>query len=205
MKKSQPLPLKVPAIVIFYFLAAYCGGLILRNNSEFLDVLSKLPTLLLLFGNACFVLAGVPLSALGDLLLLRQWGLSYLVFWPLFVGLASCLQVMLFRSRTSLLWVQVRNQRWRSGRVEAWLGGSSATLIVLAIRSIPIMPFLAGSYVIANLSSITIRKVLLLSIVGSYLYYGYFGGGYFLGFTSAASHPSRPPFSGLEAHSVPSG
>lgn len=198
------MPLKAPAIVFAYFFAAYLGGLFLKNNSAFLQVLARLPAFLLLFGNTLFVLGGIPLSALGDLLLLRKLGAGYLLFWPLFVGLASCLQVILFRSRPSLLWSKIQHRSRHSARLEGWLRGTSATLIVLVIRSIPIMPFLAGSYVIANLSRINIRRVLILSIAGSYLYYLYFGGGYFLGFSSELPSPSISPDVFMPSDSVPS-
>ena len=54
-------------------------------------------------------------------------------------------------------------------------------VIVLLIRSVPIMPFVLGSFVIALMTSVGARAIMLLSIIGSYVYYAYFAAGYLLG------------------------
>jgi hypothetical protein len=58
---------------------------------------------------------------------------------------------------------------------------------VLLIRAVPLMPFMLGSFVIAMLSGVSKTTIVGFSILGCYLYYAYFGAGFFFGSTSFGS------------------
>jgi len=169
-------------IVAAYFLIAMIGGWLLKSHPLVTDGFSRLPTSSLLLFNSFFVLSGIPLSAVGDLLLLKQIGVLYIVFWPIFVGFASFAQIYFFRSSFCRTWASPLR-----ARLEASLQKKSLPelprngVIVLLIRSVPIMPFMLGSFVIALTTSIGARAIMLQSIIGSYIYYAYFTAGYLLG------------------------
>jgi hypothetical protein len=181
MKNQRTNANKALIIVGLYFLAALIGGWILKRNMVLGAALAKLPVNLLLLVNATFVFSGVPLSAVGDLLLLKKLGISYLYFWPLLVAIASCSQIYFFRSPVCRSWVLplIESLEKRSQLVS--LGKKRQSFLVLLIRSVPLMPFVLGSFVIAMLPQVSHRSIIIFSIIGCYLYYAYFGAGYLLG------------------------
>lgn len=167
--------------ILAYFALAICGGWFLRGQPAIAEWLGRMPTPVLLSSQALLFCTGIPLSAVGDLLLLKRMGLSYLLVWPTFVGLVSGLQVSFFRSRLLLPWstpLAARLKRHQQGWPQRSRHGAA---LVLFIRSAPVLPFLAGSLVIALLRDVSLRWVLLLSVIGAYIYYGYFGLGFLLG------------------------
>jgi hypothetical protein len=88
---------KALSLVVAYFMAALVGGWLLKRNMFFVMILAKLPVLVLLLLNMIFVLLGIPLSAVSDLMLLEKLGIAYLLAWPFFVAVASCAQIFFFR------------------------------------------------------------------------------------------------------------
>ena len=182
MRLSRLRPVSPYFMVVTYFVIAMLGGWLLKSHPVVSDWLARLPTSSLLVFNSFFVLSGIPLSAVADLLLLEKIGVSYIVFWPIFVGLASFAQIYFFRSSFCHTWASPLR-----ARLEASLQKKSLPklprngVIVLLIRSVPIMPFVLGSFVIALMTSVGARAIMLLSIIGSYVYYAYFSAGYLLG------------------------
>jgi hypothetical protein len=182
VKSSRLRPVSPYLIVAAYFVIAMLGGWLLKSNLFVNDGLARLPTSSLLIFNSFFVLSGIPLSAVGDLLLLKQIGVLYIVFWPIFVGFASFAQIYFFRSHFCRAWASPLRVRLEASLQKKSLPKLPRNgVIVLLIRSVPIMPFMLGSFVIALTTSVGARAIMLLSIIGSYIYYAYFAAGYLLG------------------------
>lgn len=180
--RIRSLPLNRAGVAIAaYFLLALLGGWFLRGQPVLIQRLHGLPMGILLLFQAVLFCTGVPLSALGDLLLLERLGPGYLLIWPFFVGLVSGLQVVFFRSSLLHAWSLPLAERLQR-RQPGWPRRTRhAAALVLFIRSTPVLPFLAGSLVIAMLRHVGLGRVTFLSIVGSYIYYGYFALGFVLG------------------------
>jgi len=182
MSSQPPASLSKAGIgIAAYFVFAICGGWFLRAHPALVHRLNSLPTGALLSVQAVLFCTGIPLSALGDLLLLKRIGVAYLLLWPSFVGLVSGVQVYFFRSRLLRHWSVPMAERLMR-RHQGWPRRSRhAAALVLFIRSAPVLPFLVGSLVISMLRDVRLRWVVLLSILGSYLYYSYFALGFLLG------------------------
>lgn len=172
------------SLVLAYFFLALVGGWILKRNIVFTTALGKLPTLSLLVLNGLFVFTGVPISAVGDLFLLNRIGVSYLYFWPFFVAIASCIQIYFFRSASSRSWASTLTERLQRRSNTVIQGTMRQSLLVLLIRAVPLMPFMVGSFVIAMLPRVSSKTIISFSILGCYLYYAYFGAGFFFGSSS---------------------
>jgi hypothetical protein len=169
------------SLVLAYFMAALVGGWLLKLNVFFVMTLAKLPVLVLLLLNMIFVLSGVPLSAVGDLMLLEKLGVAYLLTWPFFVAMASCAQIFFFRSPYFHTWSSpIANHLQRRYKFIMQQQARQA-LFILLIRSVPLMPFMLGSLVIATLPSVSKSTIIGLSLLGIYIYYAYFGAGFFFG------------------------
>lgn len=172
---------KALSLVVAYFMAALVGGWLLKRNMFFVMILAKLPVLVLLLLNMIFVLLGIPLSAVGDLMLLEKLGIAYLLAWPFFVAVASCAQIFFFRSPYCCTWSSpIADYLQRRYKLVKQRQARQA-LFVLLIRSVPLMPFMLGSFVIATLPSISRSTIIGLSFLGVYIYYAYFGAGFFFG------------------------
>ena len=168
-------------LVVTYFTAALIGGWLLKRNIFFVMTLAKLPVLLLLLVNMIFVLSGIPLSAVGDLMLLEKLGIAYLLGWPFFVAMASCAQIFFFRSSFCRSWASPIANHLQNRYKFILKRNTGQAFFILLIRSIPLMPFMLGSFVIATLPSVSRSTIVSLSVLGCYLYYAYFGAGFFLG------------------------
>lgn len=172
------------SLVAVYFMVALLGGWILKRHLFLTLALAKLPVLLLLVVNMIFVLSGIPLTAVGDLLLLQKVGLPYLFYWPFFVAIASFAQIYFFRSPFFKSWASPFADRLRHRSKMVMNRSSGQAFFVLLIRAVPLMPFMLGSFVIAMLSGVSKARIFGFSILGCYLYYAYFGAGFYFGSTS---------------------
>lgn len=175
------------SLVLAYFMAALLGGWMLKRQLFITTALTKLPALMLLLLNGVLMLAGVPLSAVGDLLLLKKLGISYLYYWPFFVAIASCAQICFFRSRLCRAWAVPLTQRLQPRSASIIRGKTRQSLFVLLIRAVPLMPFMLGSIMIAMLPGLSAKTIIVFSMLGCYLYYGYFGAGFILGSSAFGS------------------
>jgi len=169
------------SLVVAYFMAALVGGWFLKRSVFLAMVLAKLPVLLLVLLNMIFVLSGIPFSAVVDLMLLERLGSVYLLTWPFFVAMASCVQIFFFRSTWCRSWSSPIAEHLRNRYKVIVHRKTGQAFIVLLIRSVPLMPFILGSFVIATLPSISRSTIIGLSVLGCYLYYAYFGAGFFFG------------------------
>ena len=182
MKGSFLRPSGVLCLIAAYFAVALISGWFLRSQPAITTALARLPVSFLLLMNSLFVFFGVPLSAVGDLLLLKRLGVHYLFFWPLVVGAASCFQIFFFRSSlcSSSPPALIARLGAESRRILLSRKSRNAALVLL-IRSVPVMPFMLGSFVISLMPEVSAKTIVSFSVLGSYLYYAYFGAGFFLG------------------------
>ena len=187
MKSSAVKAGRAFSLVATYFTAALIGGWLLKRNIVLATTLAKLPALLLILMNMIFVFSGIPLSAVVDLLLLRQVGIGYVFFWPFVVAMASCAQIFFFRSPYCRTWSLPLSQRLQRRSKVVMAGKSGQAFFVLLIRAVPLMPFMLGSFIIAMLPSVSNAKILIFSILGCYLYYAYFAAGFFFGASAFGS------------------
>jgi hypothetical protein len=180
MSVSRGQRIRMATIIPIFILLALIGGHFLKCHPLFAAYLRRLPLFSLVVANGFFVFSGLPLSIVGDLLLLNKIGLKFIVIWPAFVGLASCLQIYFFRNAYSFTNNISFFQRLRAKAEKASLPRiTKPGFLVLFIRSVPVLPFMVGSFIISLLPGLSCRSVILGSVFGSYFYYIYFAAGYY--------------------------
>lgn len=162
--------------LILYFLVAYLGGLAIRSIGPIASILENITPSFLLALNALSLFAGLPLSILFDLLLFRVYGAFYLAFWPIVVALVTGVHVGLLRifGERHALKVLMMDHDMIGKKLKGlstFLGsGLNSVILILFVRAVPVLPFVAGSIAIAALPT-RLRCVFLASLAGSYLYY----------------------------------
>ena len=176
---------KAVGIALAYFVVAIFCGWFLKNQSNINEILNKLPLSLLLMTNAVLVFAGIPLSGVCDVLMLSRIGISYLIYWPFIVAAASLTQVYFFRSSLFRFISEPLTKRMQNSSRFQLPGKNGQTAFVFLIRAVPLMPFLLGSLAISMLPDVSKTRIAVISIIGCYVYYGYFGAGFMFGLHSS--------------------
>lgn len=172
---------KALIIAVAYFSAAIICGWFLKQQGGLNGILNGLPASLLLLANMALVFTGIPLSGICDLLMLSKLGISYLIYWPFIVAVASLAQVFFFRSPLLRFLSEPIGNRLRHSSRLRLPGKNGQTMFVLIIRAVPLMPFLMGSFAIAMLPDVSKTRIAVFSALGCYVYYAYFGAGFLLG------------------------
>ena len=158
--------------VLFVYLGIYFLALIFRYSYDFDTLLNNVQYKYLILMNVISISLGLPLSIIFDIILIKLFGLYYvLIFSPVltFLGL---FQVLILRRinfdfsrsifflknpKTNMLYNFFEKIKFR-------------TLYILIIRTFPILPFFLGSYYISR-SKLKKISILLNSFLGSFLYY----------------------------------
>ena len=114
----------------------------------------------------------LPLSIIFDLLLIKFFGLKYIMFFAPIITTLGVVQIMIFRKTNfrfskNILFIQnIRNHRIN----HFFANITFKPIFILIIRSFPILPFSLGSYFIAS-SKINKRLIIVYSLIGGYFYY----------------------------------
>ncbi len=183
-----PIKRNVFFYVLLYFFLAYVFGLILRSFSPVSILLSKLSPPFLLLANIISLILGLPFSLFFDFSLFYLYGLQYLIFWPCLVSLISTFQVFLFRAVGEgrfFKGIWLKDNLMLRGKISKipWINAQhvNSSLVILFVRSVPILPFAVASLFIAGLPN-RLGGVFCLSFIGSLVYYIFIFWGFKLGF-----------------------
>ena len=158
-------------IFIIYF-GIYLSAFFLRLNYDFESLLINVEYKILVLINIISILLGLPLSIVLDFLLIKLFGLFYILLFAPIQTFLSLIQVVFFRkanldfSKNSFLIKKFRNKKIYN----KFENIAIKPIYIFLIRAFPILPFLLGSYFIA--ASPNNKKVILIySLIGAYFYY----------------------------------
>ena len=158
--------------VLFIYLGAYFVALIFRYNYDLESLLNNFQYKYLILMNVISISLGLPLSIIFDVILIRLFGLNYVIFFSPFLTFLGLLQVLILRkinfkfSRNILF---LKNPE-KNNLYKFLEKVSYKPVNILLIRTFPILPFFLGSYFIA--SSKNNRSIILInSLLGSFFYY----------------------------------
>ena len=158
--------------VLFIYLGVYFLALIFRYNNDIESLLNNVHYKYLIFLNIISISLGLPLTIIFDLILIKFYGLFYILFFSpvlTFLGLA---QVFILRkinfkfSRGILILKNPKNTYFYKFFEKVNFNSS----YILILRTFPILPFLIGSYFIASSKSKK-RIIFINSFLGSCFYY----------------------------------
>ena len=170
-RKNLNLESTIFKIFIFYIII-YLFALFLRYNNGFENFIIDIEYRYLALINIISIFLGLPLSIVFDIILIKFFGLKYIVFFAPILTILGIAQITLLRktnlsfSKNVSLIKNIKNHRLK----HIFENINFKPIFILIIRTFPILPFSLGSYFIA-ISDINKRLIILYSLFGAYFYY----------------------------------
>ena len=148
--------------IFFLYLIIYLLAIFLRQSNILDNLLVLIEFKYLIFLNIISIFLGLPLSILFDVLLLKFFGIIYVLFFSPVSALLGLIQIIFFRKTNIKLSKKFfLNKIKKNNQISNLI--KNFTLqpkFVFLIRAFPIFPFCLGSLFIAS-SEIKKRKILL--------------------------------------------
>ena len=167
-KNLNPTILK---ILIFY-LAIYLFALFLKYSNTLENLIIDIEYRYLALINIISIFLGLPLSILFDFILIKFFGLNYIVVFAPILTTLGFLQIILLRKTNIIFSKNIpfikSNNNHRLKHIFDNI--TFKPIFILIIRTFPILPFSLGSYFIAS-SKINKRWIIAYSLIGAYFYY----------------------------------
>ena len=158
--------------VFITYLLVYFLAFIFKYNYDIESLVNNIQYKYLIALNMISIFLGLPLSIIFDFILLKLFGLYYVLFFSPALTILSLIQVLILRKikfkfsgnilvlinpKKNYLYKFFKNVTFRS-------------FYILIIRSFPIIPHVLGSYIIAS-SKVKKKVILINTFLGSFLYY----------------------------------
>ena len=158
--------------VLFIYLGVYFFALIFRYNYDIESLLNNVHYKYLILLNIVSISLGLPLSIVFDFILIKFFGLYYVLFFSPVLTILGIVQVLILRrinfkiSKSILFLKNPRNKNLYKFFEKV----TFKSLYILILRTFPILPFFLGSYIIASSQSKK-RIIFINSFFGSCFYY----------------------------------
>jgi len=158
--------------VFFIYLIVYLLAVILRYNYDFEFLLNNIQYKYLIVLNLISIFLGLPLSIIFDFMLIKLFGLNYILFSSTALTILSVIQVLILRkinlkfSKSIYIYKKLENNYF----LKLFKNLTFRSSYILIIRSFPILPHVLGSYLIAS-SKIKNKFILVNTFLGSVFYY----------------------------------
>ena len=158
--------------VLFIYLVVYFLALIFRYNYDIQSLLSNVHYKYLIFFNVISISLGLPLTIIFDFILIKLFGLYYVLFFSPVLTFLGLVQVLILRkinfkfSRSILFLKNLKNTYFYNFFEKV----TFKSTYILILRTFPICPFFLSSYFIASSKSKK-RIILINSFLGSCFYY----------------------------------
>ena len=158
--------------VFFTYILVYFLALIFKYTYDIESLVNNIQYKYLIALNMISIFLGLPLSIIFDFILLKLFGLYYVLFFSPALTILSVIQVLILRkikfrfSRNILLLINPKKNYF----YKFFENVTFRSFYILIIRSFPIIPHVLGSYIIAS-SKIKKKVILINTFLGSFLYY----------------------------------
>ena len=158
--------------VFFTYLVVYFLALIFRYNYDVESLVNNIQYKYLIVLNLISIFLGLPLSIIFDFILIKLFGLNYVLIFSPALTILSVIQVLILRkinfkfSRSIFFYKKLENNYF----LKLFENLTFRSSYILVIRSFPILPHILGSYIIAS-SKIKKKVILLNTFLGSLFYY----------------------------------
>ena len=164
----KPVILKI----IFTYLMVYVLALIFKYTYDIESLISHIHYKYLLALNIFSISLGLPLSIIFDFVLVKLFGLYYILFFSPALSIISVFQVfilrkIIFKFSKSILFLERQSI---NNLYKFFKKMTFKPIHILIIRSFPIIPHVLGSYIIAS-SKIKKNIILFYTFLGSFFYY----------------------------------
>jgi len=158
--------------IFFTYLVVYFFALIFKYTYDLESHLNNIQYKYLIALNIVSIFLGLPLSIIFDFILIKIFGLNYVLFFSPVLTILSLIQVLILKKfnlkllqRTSFFKKIESNYL-----LKLFKNLTFRSFYILIIRSFPILPHILGSYIIAS-SKIKKRFILINTFFGSVFYY----------------------------------
>ena len=154
------------------YLVVYLLALIFRYNYDVESLLNNIQYKYLIALNLISIFLGLPLSIIFDFILIKLFGLNYVLLFSPALTILSVIQVLILRkinfkfSRSIFFFKKLENNYF----LKLFEKLSFKSSYILVIRSFPILPHILGSCIIA-FSRIKKKVILINTFLGSLFYY----------------------------------
>ena len=158
--------------VFITYLGVYFLALIFKYTYDLESLLNNIQYQYLIALNIISIFLGLPLSIIFDFVLIKLFGIYYVLYFSPALTLISVVQVLILRK---IKFKFSRNIFFLKGIEKNNLYKflekiSFRSSYILIIRSFPIIPHILGSYIIAS-SKIKNKVILINTFLGSFFYY----------------------------------
>jgi len=157
--------------IFFTYLGVYFLALIFKYTYDLESLFNNIQYKYLIALNIVSIFLGLPLSIIFDFILIKIFGLNYVLFFSPTLTILSVFQVFILRkikfkfSRNIFLKKPEKNNLYKF-----FDNITFRSFYILIIRSFPILPHILGSYIIAS-SKIKKQVILINTFLGSFFYY----------------------------------
>ena len=172
MNKKDPIFKSAIFKIFFTYLGVYFLALIFKYTYDLESLLNNIKYQYLIVLNIVSIFLGLPLSIVFDFVLIKLFGIYYVLFFFPALTVLSVIQVLILRK---IKFKFSRNifflKRTEKNNLFKFLENITfKSSYILVIRSFPILPHILGSYIIA---SSKIKKMVILknTFLGSFFYY----------------------------------
>ncbi len=158
--------------IFFTYLAVYFFALIFKYTYDLESLFNNIQYKYLIALNIVSIFLGLPLAIIFDFILIKIFGLNYVLFFSPALTILSVIQVLILRkikfkfSKNILFFKKPE----KNNLYKLFENITFRPLYILVIRSFPILPHVLGSYIIAS-SKITKKVILINTFLGSFFYY----------------------------------
>ena len=158
--------------IFFTYLVVYLLALIFKYTYDTESILNNIEYKYLVALNIISIFLGLPLSIIFDFILIKLFGLYYVLLFSPALTILSVIQVLIlrkinFKFSRNILFLKrpEKNNIYRFFKNITF-----RSFYILIIRSFPILPHVFGSYIIAS-STIKKKVIILNTFLGSFFYY----------------------------------
>ena len=158
--------------VFFTYIVVYFLALIFKYTYDIESLLDNIQYKYLIVLNIISIFLGLPLSIIFDFILIKIFGLNYVLFFSPILTTLSVIQVLILRKiklKFSSNLMLLKNPE-RNNLYKLFENVTFKAFYILIIRSFPILPHVLGSYIISS-SKIKKRVILINTLLGSFFYY----------------------------------
>ena len=172
MSKKETKFKSVILKVFFTYLVVYILSLLFRYNNDVESLLNNIQYRYLIVLNLISVFLGLPLTIIFDFILIKLFGLYYVLFFSPSLAILSFVQVLILRKinlkllKRTLFFKKIENNYL----LKLFKNLTFRSSYIIIIRSFPILPHILGSYIIAS-SKIKKNVILINTFLGSIFYY----------------------------------
>ena len=158
--------------VLFIYICVYFVALVFRYTYDFDSLLNNFEYKYLVLINVISISLGLPLSIIFDIILIKFFGLNYILFFSPVLAFLGVVQVLILRkinfkfSRSILFFEDPK----RNSIYKFFEKVNFKPLYIFIVRTFPILPFFLGSYFIASSKS-NKMTIVINSFLGSCFYY----------------------------------